>query len=126
MNSTLSPSQMLALIKLLHTVIWAFFVGCIAAIPLAGLRGRFRRAGWLSALVWAECLVVAVNHLRCPLTGLAARYTAERSPNFDIFLPAWLAEYNKLIFGALFFAGEVFVLVRWLRRRREALATPAC
>lgn len=34
--------------------------------------------------------------------------------DFDIYLPNWLARRNKLIFGALFVAGELFVLGCWL------------
>jgi len=33
--------------------------------------------------------------------------------DFDIYLPLWLARYNKAIFGALFSAGWLFVLARW-------------
>ena len=41
-----------------------------------------------------------------------ARYTDDRRPNFDIYLPSWLARYNKQIFGSLFAAGILLVLVR--------------
>jgi hypothetical protein len=63
-----------------------------------------------------ECLVLAVNRGRCPLTNLAARYTDERAANFDIYLPEWLARHNKSIFGLLFVAGELVLLWRWARR----------
>jgi hypothetical protein len=51
--------------------------------------------------------------MRCPLTDVAARYTDERADNFDIYLPLWLARYNKQIFGPLFAAGLLFTLARW-------------
>jgi hypothetical protein len=41
--------------------------------------------------------------------------TDERRDNFDIFLPHWLAKYNKHIFGALYVAGVTFALVQWMR-----------
>jgi hypothetical protein len=88
------------------------------ALPVAGLRRRFRWAAGLSALVVVECVVLAVNHFRCPLTDLAARYTAERAANFDIYLPEWLARHNQSIFGALFVAGGLFTLWRWFVARR--------
>jgi len=88
------------------------------ALPIAGWRQRFRRAAGLSALVLVECVVLAVNHFRCPLTGLAARYTEERAANFDIYLPEWLARHDQRIFGALFVAGGLFTLWRWLIARR--------
>lgn len=113
---------MLVLIKLLHTAVWAFFVGCIVSIPVMALRQRFRAAAMLSAIVLGECAVLAINQLRCPLTDVAARYTAERSPNFDIYLPLWLAENNKLIFGWLFLGAELLLFFRWLLSRRRSLS----
>ena len=64
-------------------------------------------------LVLVECGVLAANRGRCPLTDLAAQHTERRTANFDIYLPLWLAQYNKTIFGALFLAGALFVLARW-------------
>ncbi len=86
-------------IKLLHTAIWCFFAGCILALPVAGMLRRFRWAAILTTLVLVECAVLALNHFRCPLTDLAARYTQERSDNFDIYLPLWLARYTKPSLG---------------------------
>ena len=100
-------------IKLLHTAIWFFLAGCIVAIPVVGGRGHYEWAAVLIGLVLVECGVLAANGGRCPLTGLAARHTEQRAANFDIYLPLWLARYNKTIFGALFVAGGLFVLARW-------------
>ena len=100
-------------IKLAHTAIWAMFAGAILAIPVAISSGSLRAAAWLSLFVWVEVCVLAANGRRCPLTPLAARYTADRSDNFDIFLPRWLARNNKAIFGALFAVGELLLLYRW-------------
>jgi len=66
-------------------------------------------------LVAVEVGVLLLNGWRCPLTSVAARYTDERSENFDIYLPLWLAKYNKSIFGTLYVAGIAFALVRWAR-----------
>ena len=106
----------LILIKLAHTVVWAFFVTCIIAIPLAGITRRFDWALEISVLVLLECVVILANRGRCPLTDVAARLTLERADNFDIYLPLWLARHNKAIFGSLFIAGELFVLWCWLKR----------
>ena len=105
---------MLKAIKLAHTVVWALLAGCIVAIPVAGLARRFDWAAVLSAIVLAECAVLALNGMRCPLTNLAARYTRDRAANFDIYLPEWLARNNKTVFGALFVAGEIVALASWL------------
>src|SRR6266699_3951165 len=97
---------MLTAIKLLHTVIWAVLAGSIVALPLAGVLRRFRWAAILTGLVLLECGVLAVNPGRCPLSDLAKQFTADRADNFDIYLPNWLAQHNKGIFGVLFIAGE--------------------
>ncbi|HEX7728938.1 MAG TPA: hypothetical protein VF392_07875 [Terracidiphilus sp.] len=100
-------------VKMLHTVAWAFFAGCIVALPILGALRCFRTAAVLAAIVLAECAILAANRFRCPLTDVAARYTTDRAPNFDIFLPRLLAQYNKLIFGTLYVVGGGYVL--WLR-----------
>jgi hypothetical protein len=101
-------------IKLLHTLVWAFFAGCILAIPVTAWANRFTAGSVLSGFVLFECLILAANHGRCPLTDLAAAHTDERADNFDIYLPLWLAKYNKIIFGSLFVAGEIFLLAMWM------------
>ena len=108
------PFGVLVAIKLLHTAIWAFFVVCIAAIPVAGAFRQFRWAGVLSCLVLLECAVIAANRGRCPLTDVAARFTEERAENFDIYLPLWLARHNKTIFGTLFAVAELYVVGQYL------------
>ena len=108
---------MLVAIKLAHTVIWAILAGSILALPVAALLGRFKWTVALTALVVMECAILALNRGRCPLTDMAAHYTKDRTANFDIYLPNWLAEHNKSIFGTLFIAGESVVLWSWLRKR---------
>jgi hypothetical protein len=98
-----------------HTVVWAFFVACIVAIPFAAWRGSHGTAAGFAAIVAVEVIVLAANGWRCPLTSVASRYTDERRDNFDIYLPNWLARHNKLIFGALYVAGVAFALARWMR-----------
>jgi hypothetical protein len=105
---------LLVAIKVLHTAIWLFFAGCIVVIPFAGARRQFRLVAILSGLVLVECAVLALNRGRCPMTGLAGRYTEDRTDNSDIYLPLWLARRNKMIFGTLFALGELFVLGWWL------------
>ena len=114
---------MLTAIKLLHTAIWAVFSACILALPVLAVFRRFRWAAILTAAVLMECAVLALNHGRCPLTDLAARYTMTRTSNFDIYLPGWLAEYNKLICGTLFVMGEVIVAACW-RSEKNRHFTP--
>ena len=101
-------------IKALHTAAWTFFAGCIVAIPIFGWRGELVLATVLCGAVLVEVLVLLFNEWRCPLTPIAARYTSDRRANFDIFLPEWLARYNKEIFGTLYVADLVLVAFLWL------------
>jgi hypothetical protein len=109
--------RMLICIKLLHTGVWAIFAGCIAVIPFAALEKSFKLGAGLSGIVLIECLILAANRCRCPLTDLAAARTEKRAANFDIYLPRWLARWNKIIFGSLFAAGELVLLVKWTLSR---------
>src|SRR6266852_1443897 len=77
-SSTDLRSHNLKQIKLLHTAIWAVMAGSIVAVPWAAWFGRFRLALGLTLLVLGECLVLALNGGRCPLTDIAARYTEDR------------------------------------------------
>ena len=114
-DSTVTLAYTLRQIKLLHTAIWAVMAGSVLALPWLGWFGKFRWAFGLTLLIVGECLVLAVNHGRCPLTDMAARYTDDRACNFDIYLPLWLACNNKRIFGSLFVLGGFVVLWRWAR-----------
>jgi hypothetical protein len=86
-------------VRLVHTVVWAFFAGSIMAIPLAAWRGRFDLFLVLVGIVLVEVLVLALNGMKCPLTAVAAR----------------VARYNKEIFGSLYVAGIVLGVALWLR-----------
>ena len=111
----MNAASRLIVIKLLHTIVWALMATCVLAIPVVAFQRRF---GWvcaLTAIILGECLVLALNKGKCPLTDWAANFTDDRADNFDIYLPNWLARYNKTIFGTLFLVSEGIVLWRWMR-----------
>lgn len=110
----MTSASKLRVIRWIHTVVWAFFVGVILAMPFAAWQRRFGLFLWLVAIVMVEVAVLALNRMRCPLTAVAARYTDDRRDNFDIYLPLVIARYNKQIFGSLFLAGVVLGVGRWL------------
>lgn len=112
--TTGSNERSLRAIKLAHTLIWVFFVVCIAAIPISASTGRLATAAALIGIVFLEVLVLAFNGWRCPLTDVAGRYTEQRRDNFDIYLPEWLARHNKIIFGMLYVTGVVVTIAKWL------------
>jgi hypothetical protein len=91
----IDPSIALRSIKVLHTLAWALFAGCILAMPVASSLGNHRLAAWLAVAVCFEIAVLLANRWACPLTAIAAHYTEDRRANFDIYLPEWLARYNK-------------------------------
>ena len=91
-------ARALRTIKLVHTIIWAFFAGCIVAIPILALLDRYAPAAVLSGIVLVEVVSIVAN---------------DRRDNFDIYLPEWLARHNKLIFGLLYAGGVILTLGRW-------------
>jgi len=116
-DSTMAATgdRKLLVVKVLHTAVWAFFAGCIVAIPVLAWQGRLVPAAVLCGIVFVEVLILVFNDWRCPLTPVAARFTTDRRDNFDIFLPEWRARYNKEIFGGLYAAGLLYVAYRWLQ-----------
>jgi hypothetical protein len=109
----MSPTTSLRVIKVVHTVAWAFFAGCILTIPVMASRGRFEAAAVLIGIVLCEVYVLVQNSFVCPLTDIAARYTTDRRDNFDIYLPSWLARHNKTLFGWLFGLGIGLTVALW-------------
>ena len=114
----MEPASKLRAIKTIHTVVWAVFAGSIVAIPVFAWLGNLSIAWGLIGFVFLEVLVLAVNRMRCPLTDVAGRYTEERQGNFDIYLPLWLARYNKHVFGGLYVVGIVYTI--WVSVRAAA------
>lgn len=106
------PARLRA-IKLLHSLVWLFFVATILGVWIFAAQGRYDRALLCIGIVLGEVVVLLVNRWSCPLTAVAARYTTERRPNFDIYLPEWLARWNKEVFGSLYAGGILYALARW-------------
>ena len=48
-----------------------------------------------------EGIVLLVFKFFCPLTIIARKYSNSTKENFDIYLPNWLAKYNKLIYTSI-------------------------
>ena len=108
-----TAADSLRTIKVIHTVVWAFFAGSIFAIPVLAWLRLQTGALVLIGAVFVEVLVLVANGWRCPLTGVAARYTDDRRDNFDIYLPVWLARHNKVVFGLLYLLGIAYTAARW-------------
>ena len=109
----MDSSKRLFQIKLLHTLVWGFFVTIIFYVLFSGLSGRITSFTWISiALVIGEGIVLLIFRMFCPFTLIARKYSDSKKPNFDIFLPEWLAKYNKHIFTSIFLLGVILVLLR--------------
>lgn len=63
-------------------------------------------------LVGLEVVSLLLNNWVCPMTPLARQYSTSEKENFDIYLPEWLAKYNKELFGTLLAVGVGLVVWR--------------
>ena len=90
-------SGKLIAIKLIHTVIWLFFVIIIFYILYAGITDQITLFTWIAiGLVVLEGIVLMLCNMFCPLTIVARKYSDSQKDNFDIFLPNWLARQNNI------------------------------
>ena len=109
----MNDNDKLLLIKWLHTVIWLFFNVVIFYLLYAVIADRIDIWVWICiGLVVLEGLVLLAFKLFCPLTVMARKYSDSTKDNFDIFLPNWLAKYNKLIYTSLFGMAIVILIYR--------------
>lgn len=93
----------LLIIKISHTIIWLFFNVVIFYLLYAVIVNKIDHWVWICiGLVLMEGIVLLVFKMFCPLTVMARKYSNSTKENFDIFLPNWLAKYNKLIYTSIF------------------------
>jgi hypothetical protein len=82
LGMTNEAARRLQTVKLLHTVLWAVFAGCVVALPWRPGGGSApRRTGsdrLGESVLWYRSQV--------PGTAIAARYTDDRRANFGIYL----------------------------------------
>lgn len=89
----------LILVKILHTVIWLFFNVVIFYMLYAAVANKLDKYLWACyALVFMEGVILIIFKNVCPVTLLARKYSRSKRDNFDIYLPNWLARYNKQIY----------------------------
>ena len=111
----MNDNDKLLLIKWLHTVIWLFFNVVIFYLLYAVIADRIDIWVWICiGLVVLEGLVLLAFKLFCPLTVMARKYSDSTKDNFDIFLPNWLAKYNKLIYTSIFGLAIAILIYRMI------------
>ena len=107
--------QKLFLVKLLHTLIWIFFNVVIFYLLYAVVVNRIDMWVWIClAAILGEALVLVLFKTVCPVTIVARRYSDSKAENFDIFLPLWLAKYNKEIYTVIVLISVILLAYRLL------------
>ncbi len=107
----------LILIKSFHTVIWLFYNLVIFYFLYAVIVNKIDKWVWIClGLVIFEGIVLAINKLRCPLTLVAEKYSDSKKDNFDIYIPNWLAKYNKTIYTIIFIIAVLILIYRLLSK----------
>jgi len=92
----------LVLIKIIHTLIWVFFNVVIGYLLYAVIFDKIDIWVWIGlGLIFIEGLVLLLFKMKCPLTIVARKYSDSTKDNFDIYLPNWLARYNKEIYTTI-------------------------
>lgn len=100
--TTMNPHIKLTLIKTIHSIVWIFFNVVIFYLLFAVVTGKIDKWVWIGLASFAvEGIVLLIFRNTCPLTIIARRYSKSSKSNFDIFLPEWLAKYNKTIYSSL-------------------------
>jgi hypothetical protein len=92
----------LIIIKTIHTIVWLFFNFVIFYMLYAVLVNKIDIWLWIGyGLFILEGITLLVFKFFCPLTIIARKYSNSTRANFDIYLPNWLAKYNKPIYTAI-------------------------
>lgn len=93
-----NQSKLIA-IKIVHTAIWIFFNIVIFYMLYVVTLGEIDYRLWIGyALIGVEVIALLAFRFFCPLTVMARKYSDSPRSNFDIYLPEWLAKYNKQIY----------------------------
>ena len=105
----------LTLIKIIHTIVWIFFNVVLFYMAYAVIVNKIDKLVWIGVgLIVLEGLVLLIFSKMCPLTIIARKYSGSTKDNFDIYLPDWLAKYNKLIYTTFFIIIVVGIFYRTL------------
>jgi hypothetical protein len=98
----MTRSGKLVLIKTIHTLVWIFFNVVIFYLLYAVIIDRIDKWVWIClSLIVVEGLVLLVFKNICPITIVAREFSKSNKANFDIYLPNWLAKYNKQIYTTI-------------------------
>lgn len=83
-------------------MIWVFFNVVIFYMLYAVLVNKLDIWLWIGYGLFAlEGVILLLFKFFCPLTVMARKYSDSTRENFDIYIPNWLAKYNKLIYTSI-------------------------
>ncbi|MFC1953551.1 hypothetical protein ACFLWR_05425 [Chloroflexota bacterium] len=103
------PDRLL-LIKLFHSVIAFFMLGCLVYILYAGITANFNRFLWVAVItITIEGTAILLNNWRCPLTTLAEKWGAKKGSVADLFMPDIIAR-NLFSWSPFVFIAELILL----------------
>ena len=98
----MNPLLKIVLIKIIHRTVWLFFNAVLFYLLYAVVTNRINKWVWIGlGCFLAEGIILLIFKNFCPLTLIARRYSNSTKDNFDIYLPEWLAKYNKKIYTSL-------------------------
>ena len=111
----MNANSKLTIVKVVHTLIWIVFNVVIFYLLYAVIADRIDQWVWIClGLILLEALILIAFKNVCPLTIIARNYSGSDRANFDIFLPNWLAKYNKEIYTAIVFVAIIILIFRIL------------
>lgn len=112
----ITNSIKLILIKGLHTLIWIFYNIVIFYLLYAVIINRIDKWVWIClGLIALEGIILFVFKNLCPVTLIARNYSQSKKDNFDIYIPNWLAKYNKKIYSAIVLIAIVILIFRLIK-----------
>jgi hypothetical protein len=106
-------SYKLTMVRILHTLVWIAFNVIIFYFLYSAISDKIGRWTWIClSLIMGEGIVLLVSGNVCPITTVARNYSDSTKENFDIYLPNWLAKYNKEIYSVIVGVGVVILIFR--------------
>jgi hypothetical protein len=109
----MDDSVRLTLIKILHTLIWLFFNVVIFYLLYAVIINKIDQWVWIClGLIALEGITLVIFKKMCPVTLLARKYSNSQKDNFDIYLPNWLARYNKEVYSTIVGIAIIILIYR--------------
>ena len=103
----------LVFIKIVHTIVWVFFNVVIFYLLYAVVVNKIDKWVWICiTLVFLEGIILIVFKNICPVTLIARKFSNSKQDNFDIYLPNWLAKYNKEIYSIIVLIAIVILIYR--------------